>query len=566
MKDILYKDWPFLILAIVLMVLSILSVDSFKFGFLTAYDQAYMLLKLQEAYEGSFITGKSQWNLLAIHLFPYLDLTNKANSYLAANILNWITIVIATATAMLLYDKKRGIMYFAVIFLIYFYNANCAAGLSYVTMQGPILCWTVCCLMLSYNCRKQIVKYILAFVIGLLLCCCWFIIIPGAALITACVVLLIVLTYWHEPASMLKYLAFGLLGMASMVVIVHVFVCPLNEIVQAMYETAKVFTKENNYDGGSMMRMFASFFRHLVLMIASFTGIYYISTLFRNKIVGQIIYVLLSLVYVYSTPKDRIDPYMAISSIAFIPFVFTKIKDPNFKLFDAQTYYWLFLFLFPILAVAGTNTGVLGRLHLFVLPWLFLYFDTFKQENRYKGLILPIILLFLIPCAGFGNMSPFSTIQANSAAKNANTCHFTKGNDNFARIGITKTQCEYFERIDSLLSTYNYTPRKSTMFALVYDYSNIYVFDAVNVSHFRTAEYFPYMDVSHTIAPDFLFLCRFDSIAIENALRNAPWGWPQEYDEYVVGCPEDLSIPAWYNVPDINQRYLYCRRSLKTED
>ena len=565
MKEVLKNDWPYLILAIALLGLSILSIDSFRFGFHTAFDQAYMLLKLQEAYDGSYITGKSQWNLLAIHLFPYLDLTNKANSYLAANILNWITILIATFTAMRLYDKKRGLMYFAIIFLIYFYNANRGMGLSYVTMQGSLLCWALCSFALSYNSLSPKVKYPLAFVTGVLLGCCWFVIIPGAALVSSGVLLLIILTYWSKPVAMLKYAGAGLLGILSTLVIVHLLVCPLNEIVQAMHETAQVFTKESNYDGGSMIRMYASFIRHLVLMMASFAGIYYLSTLFKNKMVGQVVYVLLCLVYVYYTPKDRIDPFMAISSLVCIPYLFSIANESGFRLTDTRTYYRLFLFLLPILAVAGTNTGVLGRLYLFVLPWLFLYFETIKKENKYKELLWPILVLFLIPSAGFGNMSPLSTIQANRAVKAANPYHFEKGNANFSQIGITKTQFEYFEQIDTLLQKYNYIPRQSTMFALAYDYSNIYVFNAVNVSHFLMAQYFPYMDVSQTTAPDFMFLCRYDSVAIGEALHAAPWGWPEEYDKYMVGCPEDTTIPTWYNLPDISTRYLYCRRSLRKE-
>ena len=563
MKEALRKDWPYLLLTLALVGLSVLSVDSFRYGFHTAFDQAYMFLKLQEAYDGSYITGKSQWNLLAIHLFPYLDLTSKANSYLAAAILNWLTIVIATCTAMWLYDKRRGLMYFALIFLVYFYNASRGMGLSYVTMQGSLLCWALCSFVLSCNSKNQRAQYVLAYVTGVLLGCSWFVILPGAALVSGGVLLVIVLTYWPEPIRMMRYVGYGLLGMFSTAAVVHLFVCPLNEIAQAMYETAQFFTKESNYDGGSMLRMYASFIRHLVLMMASFAGIYYLSTLFKNKTVGQIIYAFLCLAYVYYTPKDRIDPYMTISSLVFIPYLFTRVKDPDYRLTETRTYYRVFLFLFPILAVAGTNTGVLGRLYLFVLPWLFLYFDTIKDDSRYKVLLWPILLLFLIPSAGLGNVSPLSTIQTNRAVKAANTYHFEKGNTNFAKVGINKTQCDYFERIDTLLKEYNYVPHQSTMFALAYDYSNIYVFDAVNVSHFLMAQYFPYMDVSQTPAPDFMFLCRFDSASIGDALRAAPWDWPEKYDEYMVGCPEDTAVPTWYNVPDISTRYLYCRRALR---
>ena len=78
MKDILKKDWMYLLLLVGLAILTFMQVANFRFGFFTAYDEAYFLLKLQEAYDMSCITGKSQWNLIAVHWFPYLDLTSKS--------------------------------------------------------------------------------------------------------------------------------------------------------------------------------------------------------------------------------------------------------------------------------------------------------------------------------------------------------------------------------------------------------------------------------------------------------------------------------------------------------
>ena len=89
MKDILKREWLYLLMILGLAVLTFMQVTNFRFGFFTAYDEAYFLLKLQEAYDMSCITGKSQWNLIAIHWFPYLDLTSKFYSALAASILMW---------------------------------------------------------------------------------------------------------------------------------------------------------------------------------------------------------------------------------------------------------------------------------------------------------------------------------------------------------------------------------------------------------------------------------------------------------------------------------------------
>lgn len=63
MKTLFKQNAPYIVLLIFLVVLTVLKVSGFYYGFFTAYDEAYFLLKLQEAYDMSCITGKSQWNL-----------------------------------------------------------------------------------------------------------------------------------------------------------------------------------------------------------------------------------------------------------------------------------------------------------------------------------------------------------------------------------------------------------------------------------------------------------------------------------------------------------------------
>ena len=157
MKEVLKRDWLYLLLILALIVLTILKVSMFRFGFFTAFDEAYFLLKLQEAYDMSSITGKSQWNLIAVHWFPYLDLTSKVNSYLASNILIWISILAITCTSCAIYDKRHFFKYLALTWLIMFGLGN---GLNYVRMQTAVLSWALCAFMLFYH-RTVIWKKVL---------------------------------------------------------------------------------------------------------------------------------------------------------------------------------------------------------------------------------------------------------------------------------------------------------------------------------------------------------------------------------------------------------------------
>ena len=120
MKEFIKREWLYFLMIIGLAVLTFMQVSTFRFGFFTAYDEAYFLLKLQEAYDMSCITGKSQWNLIAIHWFPYLDLTSKVNSAWAGSILIWFTTIVVTITSCVLFDKKRVVKYFALAWLFLF--------------------------------------------------------------------------------------------------------------------------------------------------------------------------------------------------------------------------------------------------------------------------------------------------------------------------------------------------------------------------------------------------------------------------------------------------------------
>lgn len=46
MKALLKQNIPYILLLIVLLMLTIIMVSGFRYGFFTAYDEAYFLLKL----------------------------------------------------------------------------------------------------------------------------------------------------------------------------------------------------------------------------------------------------------------------------------------------------------------------------------------------------------------------------------------------------------------------------------------------------------------------------------------------------------------------------------------
>ena len=555
MKELIKREWLYILMIIGLAVLTFMQVSNFRFGFFTAYDEAYFLLKLQEAYDMSCITGKSQWNLIAIHWFPYLDLTSKVNSAWAGSILIWFTTIVVTITSCVLFDKKRVIKYFAIVWLFLF---GLGGSIQYVSMQTAVLTWALCA-FLSFN-KSEIPwkKALFAILCGICLGFSLFIIIPAALVLLACVALVILISYWGNWQKVALYIGSGIVGVLLTCFYMHVVVCPLNDILDAMLFTATYIGKSGyHYDGASFIIQYGLFFRDCLFVILAFVGAYWLSKRIDNKWLGGIAYVAMILVYTHYQVKPLISPSMFAMSIPLIPFLFGDLQ--NFKWSDlkkAETWFYLLIFAYPLLASFGTNTTLSGRIHCFVSAWLFLWFEyEYKHpQEDYRRVYAAVLLLFIIPLSG--------TYKAYMNRDDSH--HFTHGNKYFAEIALTEKQVDYFNNVYDILEEYNYQPKQSAVLTASYDYCCLYAFDAVNAANYHQVQNFSYFPKEKMIEPDFIFLCKWDSIVMAKDLEAMPWGWPEEFDKYYVGTPEPEGA-SWAIHPELETRHLYCRKSLKKQ-
>lgn len=553
MKELIRREWLYLLMIIGLVVLEFMQVSTFRFGFFTAYDEAYFLLKLQEAYDMSCITGKSQWNLIAIHWFPYLDLTGKVNSALAGSILIWFTTIVVTITSCVLFDKKRAVKYFALAWLFLF---GLGGSIQYVSMQTAVLTWALCAFLIFNKSEIPWKKALFAILCGICLGFSLFIIIPAALVLLACVALVILISYWGNWQKVALYIGSGIVGVLLTCFYMHVVVCPLADILDAMLFTATYIGKSGyNYDGASFIIQYGLFFRDCLFVILAFVGAYWFSKRIDNKWLGGIAYVAMILVYTHYQVKPLISPSMFAMSIPLIPFLFGDLQ--NFKCSDlkkAETWFYLFIFAYPFIASFGTNTALSGRIHCFVSAWLFLWFEyEYKHpQEDYKRVYAAVLMLFIIPLSG--------TYKAYMNRDDSH--HFTRGNKYFAEIALTEKQADYFNKVYDILEDYNYQPKQSAVLTACYDYCCLYAFDAVNAANYHQVQNFPYFPKEKMIEPDFIFLCKWDSIVMAKDLEAMPWGWPEEFDKYYVGTPEPDGA-HWVNHPELETRHLYCRKSLK---
>lgn len=555
MIALIRREWLYLLMIIGLAVLTFMQVSTFRFGFFTAYDEAYFLLKLQEAYDMSCITGKSQWNLIAVHWFPFWDLTSKFYNSLAASILMWFSTILVTITSCVLFDKKRVVKYFALSWLFLF---GLGDSMQYVSMQTTVLTWALCAFMLFYKSEISWEKALFAILCGICLGFSLFIIIPAALVLLACVALVILISYWGNWQKVALYIGSGIVGVLLTCFYMHVVVCPLNDILDAMLFTATYIGKSGyHYDGTSFIIQYGLFFRDCLFVILAFVGAYWLSKRIDNKWLGGIAYVAMILVYTHYQVKPLISPSMFAMSIPLIPFLFGDLQ--NFKwsnLKKAETWFYLFIFAYPLLASFGTNTALSGRIHCFVSAWLFLWFEyEYKHpQEDYRRVYAAVLLLFIIPLSG--------TYKAYMNRDDSH--HFTRGNKYFAEIALTEKQADYFNKVYDILEDYNYQPKQSVVLTACYDYCCLYAFDAVNAANYHQVQNFAYFPKEKMIEPDFIFLCKWDSIVMAKDLEAMPWGWPGEFDKYYVGTPEPDGAP-WVNHPELETRHLYCRKSLKKQ-
>ena len=555
MKDILKKDWMYLLLLVGLAILTFMQVTNFRFGFFTAYDEAYFLLKLQEAYDMSCITGKSQWNLIAVHWFPYMDLTCKVNSYLASSILIWVSILVVTLTSCVLYDKKRVFKYLALAWLFMF---GLGGGLSYVPMQTAVLCWALCAFILYHKSTTVWKKSLYAVLCGISVGFSLFIIIPAALVLLTCITLLIVVAHWGDWRKMLLYIGSGVVGVLLTCLYMHIVVCPLDEILDAMLFTATYIGKSGyRYDVASFIVQYGLFARDCLFVLLAFVSSYWLSKHINIKWLGGVVYVVMILVYTHYQVKPLISPSMFMMSIPLIPFLFGNLS--NFRWSDlkrAETWFYFFVFAYPFIASFGTNTALSSRIHCFVAAWLLLWFEyEYKYTtNKYRRVTIAVVILFALPL--------INIIKAYN--NRDDSYHFTRGNKHFAEIALTEKQVNYFNNVYDILEEYNYHPKQSAVLTAGYDYCCLYAFDAVNAANYHQVQNFHYFPKENMIEPDFIFLCKWDSIVMGEELSKMPWGWPNEFDKYYVGTPEPEDA-TWTIHPELETRYLYCRKSLKRQ-
>jgi len=538
--------WPWFLLTAFLVVLTVLRISLFDVGFLTAWDESYYLIKCEEAYIGEYVTGKSLWNYLAIKWFPSLDLTSKIDSCWANWILEFSAAIIGSLSCIKLFGRNDFFKYFSLNYLLCFLWGTSYAGvvLNYVPMQAflTIIATYTCALFLHE--KKLALKVVCLLFWGGALGVSIFVILPSTILLWLCSFLVL---FFTSPMKkyVINYTLLLLLGGWIGILYVHLFVCDLDRVIEAMTFTAHYITKVGyGYSPLSIVLQVGLFIRDYLFIILFYIGAFFLATRIEilNTFVGGLCYILMILILNHYQIKPTITPAMILSSVVFLPFLFSS-KKKDWK----QVVTFLFMFSFPIIASIGTNTYLGSRMICFTAPWI-LYMSN-NNVPKYT-LLASVIVLLLSPSLSYTK----KTINRDD------TYHFTKGRASFAKLSLTNEQVQYYDNVYDIMSQYGFKAHQSVVFTTEYDYATVYAFEAELSSNFYQKNNFLHVDRSVMRQPDFIFLSKWDKDVLGKELAEMPWGYPEKYDEYYVGTPESPDFP-W----DSN-RWLYCRKPEKIDE
>ena len=540
-----------LILAIVVLVIRFLSLDK---GFFTFYDEAYFLLKAREVTEG-IITGKSQWNFLAVHWFPFWDLSDAIYSRAAGNVLAILAAIIAAVSSSVSFGKNHWLKYLSVSLLVYL---SVGGQICYVNMQAFLLCVALSAFLVYTRMEKESIKRIMLVIAGFAGGLSLFVIMPGGALTLLCFAIVVILINRGSVKKGFQQLAFGLIGVVISLAYLHFFICNLRDVLDAMSFTASYFTKSGyHYDPMSFAIAIGLFLRDCIFIFVFYCGAYYLAGKLhfpKFKWISGVIYLALILVYTYYQKKPVISSAMFFSSLVVIPFVFDNLGKCSWKeVFSEKGIFNAFLFCFPLIASMGTNTALSGRISCFIISWCYIWFGTESSEDSAKPqwyVTLAALLIVLFPAI----KGTVSTLRDTD-----NCVHFEKGNPDFAKLYIKQEQKEYFDRVFDLMRDYGYQEDSSVVFTAMFDYATVLALNAKLSSNFHQTNNFLYWDKASMLKPDFVILSGWDEMVIGEELRNTGWGWPEEFDAYDMGTPETTVLTS----ADIEQRTVYCRKALK---
>lgn len=522
-------------------------------GFNTLYDEAFFLLRVHEASLG-IIDGSSLWNFIALHLFPYLDLYDKADTYLANVLLHIASVVVITIASCYRKDVHTWLKYSALFGAVYTLSMYVNQELTYVSEMVFFLTTIVSLCMVLKRCDTKIQIVLCCVGIGFVVPWALLCTLPSGALTLLCIFILLLTYYWGEWAKFGVSVASGIGGIILGLLYIHCFVLNLSDLFDAMRQTADIISSTGRgYDPLSFIKQILVVGKYWFLTLGVCIIIYAL-TVWTNKsnrtwhaVLGGCAYVLAMLVFYTYHPHLKTTEALLFSSIAIIPIVFnakTHLKD---KIQKGDIIIYLLLLVYPLIASIGTNIYLGQRMGCFMFSYVILLMLLANKFDIKKEVIIASILILLAPSC----KTMYETLSHKDAM-----VYYENENSPISNILLESSQAAYFARVDSILVANQFDKNSDYALAFNEDYATLY---ALNIEH----QIKPYVvsEIINTtmfdsIVPQCIFIAQWEVDMVVEQTNNkwSMWGFPETYDVYEVGSPD--AYRTWNT-----DRLLYIKRA-----
>jgi hypothetical protein len=218
-------------------------------------------------------------------------------------------------------------------------------------------------------------------------------------------------------------------------------------------------------------------------------------------------------------------------------------------------------FLFPIIAVQGTNVSISYKLTYLSFMWIFVlagYLFRIKDRTAYK-FVLYLTVIFAVLLSLSGSLYIFRNVKGNLF----NTKQTANDNRQFAYIRLTDNQIAYFQNVANLLEANGFDPKRDKIFTFDYDYATLLYLNAPNygglMHHIENMSAYKTTFSSQINEPDYIIVLKTDKNLLKEVIdrENFQWNFPGGYFAFDLASPEKSAVP--------NKRILFIKKNINRE-
>jgi hypothetical protein len=252
----------------------------------------------------------------------------------------------------------------------------------------------------------------------------------------------------------------------------------------------------------------------------------------RHKLYDQstLSIVLFVLIFVFIFFERLVFKYDIFLLPVFMAYFFANKEN---RLPDIQTF---FFFLFPVIAIQGTNVSLSWKLTYVAFLWILPLFQYLtKIKNRHQYLTVLYVSVFLAIGIGFGNYFYNQKDVRNNILNSRQT---VENNYQFQHIKLKQSQIDYFQQIDSLLTELHFDRTQDRILTFDNDYAVMLYLNAPNygglMHHVTNME--PYSSVYDSLqnAPEYMIISKREGYLFKQMADKFHWDFPAHCTEYQI--------------------------------